>query len=338
MEVREKGSQYIIVPQGCLSFDGSDDYVTATSDYLTVANSYTASVTFRYRGTGSADKVYWTLFAKNDTGSGYDDNYHIWVASSSTDLFARMGSGTAGGISLDTNTAVGDGKWHTGTVVYNHSTKDFRLYVDGVSKVNKTVGANYTPATDTTHEFRLGEWKAYNNHFNGDICEFVFWSGTAFDSSEVNRIYNGITPTTPTVHYKFLDRENTTLTDSVNGIDGNIEGATWYERKIRCWNSRWDEDNYNVIMETFVDACDRNFLFRNVTPGAYRELYKILGKPTFIDTTYSSGNTLILEPIYGYGLSSLREKRTVAVRNISDTFVTPNKFGIKVEGIRLDID
>ena len=337
VDVTNQGSQYIIVPQGCLSFDGSDDYVTATSDYLTVANSYTASVTFRYRGTGSADKVYWTLFAKNDTGSGYDDNYHMWVASSSTDLFARMGSGTAGGINLDTNTAVGDGKWHTGTVVYNHSTKDFRLYVDGVSKVNKTVGANYTPSTDTTHEFRLGEWKAYNNHFNGDVCEFVFWSGTALNSNEVNQVYNGNIPTTPTVHYKFLDREDNTLTDDKDIIDGTIQGAIWYERKLQCWNTRWDEGNWNVTLETFLDARDRNYIFRNVTPGAIRELYNILGTPKYIDTTYTSSNTLIFEPISNYGLSSLRQRRTIGVKSISDTFIIHDKFGIKVEGMRLDI-
>jgi len=105
---------------------------------------------------------------------------------------------------------------------------------------------------------------------------------------------------------------------------------------IDCWGTRWDEDNWNVTIETFMGSGARNTLFSHVIPGAVRELYKVLGQPYYIDTTYNSGNTLILEPQHGYGLSGLRCKRTVAVKNISDTFLTRNKFGIKIECIRLD--
>ena len=106
---------------------------------------------------------------------------------------------------------------------------------------------------------------------------------------------------------------------------------------VECWCSRWDEGNWDVTIETFLGSSNRNNIFANVTPGAVRELYNILGTPNYIDTTYSSGNTLILEPQHGYGLSSLREKRTIGVKNISDTFLNPNYFGCKIEGMRLDI-
>ena len=105
---------------------------------------------------------------------------------------------------------------------------------------------------------------------------------------------------------------------------------------IDCWCTRWDEDNWGVTFETFLGSGARNFLFDNVTPQAVIELYNILGTPTNIDLTFESGNTLIVEPISNYGLSSLRQKRTIGVKNISDTFINKNYFGIKVEGLRLD--
>jgi len=100
---------------------------------------------------------------------------------------------------------------------------------------------------------------------------------------------------------------------------------------------RWDEGNWDVTVEMFLESSNRDTLFTYVTPGAVRELYNILGTPNYIDTTYNSGNTLILEPIYGYGLSGLREKRTIGVKNISDTFINKNHFNVKIEGFRLDV-
>jgi hypothetical protein len=100
---------------------------------------------------------------------------------------------------------------------------------------------------------------------------------------------------------------------------------------IDCWCSRWDESNYDVIFETFLESGNRNTLFNNVVPGAVRELYNILGTPYFIDTTYASGNTIIISPRDGYGVSGVREERIVAVKNISDHFINTKNFSVKME-------
>jgi len=110
------------------------------------------------------------------------------------------------------------------------------------------------------------------------------------------------------------------------------------ERYIECWCHRWDEGNWDLIIETSLTSGARNALFGNVVPGAYTELYNILGLPHYIDSTFTSSNTLIIEPISGFGLSSVAQKRTIAVKDISDSFLTRNKFLIKLEGIRIDID
>jgi len=106
---------------------------------------------------------------------------------------------------------------------------------------------------------------------------------------------------------------------------------------IQCWCTRFDEDNFSIVLETFLTSANRNLLFAHVVPGAYRELYNILGKPKFIDSTYSKENTLWLEPVSSYGLSSVRKSREVVCKNISDTFINPDYFSVKIEAVRLDV-
>ena len=106
---------------------------------------------------------------------------------------------------------------------------------------------------------------------------------------------------------------------------------------IQCWCTRFDEDNFSIVLETFLTSANRNLLFSHIVPGAQRELYNILGKPKFIDSTYSKENTLFLEPVSGYGLSSVRKSREVACKNASDTIITPDWFNVKLELVRLDV-
>jgi hypothetical protein len=96
--------------------------------------------------------------------------------------------------------------------------------------------------------------------------------------------------------------------------------------------SRWDEDNWGVVIETFCNASNRNIIFNHLVPGAVTEMYNILDTPTFFDLTYNSGNTLIFHPLDGTGISGLRDEATVIVDNISDTFINKDYFGIKIEG------
>jgi hypothetical protein len=98
--------------------------------------------------------------------------------------------------------------------------------------------------------------------------------------------------------------------------------------------SRWDEGNWDITIETFCDASNRNILFDHTVPGAVTEIYSILKTPTFIDLTYNSGNTLIFSPLDGTGISGLRDETTVLVKNISDTFINKDYFGIKIEGMK----
>jgi len=104
------------------------------------------------------------------------------------------------------------------------------------------------------------------------------------------------------------------------------------------WCSRWDEDNYSIIMEYIIESGSAEDIPNNIVPGAVTELYNILGTPYYQDTTYNSGNTLIFDPVVDFGLSSnLRVRRTIAVKNYSSRLLNDEIYLCKIEGFRLDI-
>jgi len=99
------------------------------------------------------------------------------------------------------------------------------------------------------------------------------------------------------------------------------------------WCTRWDEDNWRIIIEAIADKTTRDNIRNNIVPGAVAELYNILGKPQFVDTTYSSGNTITLLP--KRMLSNLRDEVTVAVKSYSETMIRWDMFRIKLECVKL---
>lgn len=105
---------------------------------------------------------------------------------------------------------------------------------------------------------------------------------------------------------------------------------------IECWATRFDEENYNIVIETFLGSANRNLLFSHIVPGAYRELFNVLGKPKVIDSTYQKQNTLWIECVSGYGLSGVRKSRECVCRSASDSFITPDYFNVKLELVRID--
>jgi len=159
----------------------------------------------------------------------------------------------------------------------------------------------------------------------------IFYSRTYISSNwvpEINDWSNLIT---------FYTAPDTAYYTEGNSLRIYVSCNNYPNNYIDCWCTRWDEGNWDVTFETFLGSGARDFLFSNVTPGAVRELYNILGTPRFIDTTYKSGNSIRIFPIAGTGLYNLREERIIAVKNISDSFITPDRFHIKVEGQRIDI-
>lgn len=323
MSMTDQGSQYIYVASGCLYFDGTSDYVTVSnSDYLSVGGSLAFGLWFKLDSNISQDGY---LLRK-----GSDWSFLYDLSDGEIDSHIGLNGDNANiSVSCDKN------KWQHIMTTWDGTTSV--VYMDG-DRINSTTGT--APIDQSGDDLYIGSRTTTENEIMGWLHDIRIYSGNALSDTDVKKIYNGINITDGLVgHWKFNDNNKTTATDTTSyDHDGTINGATSADRGIRCWNSRWDEGNWDMTVETFMDPCDRNYLMDNVTPGAVSELYNILGTPKYIDTTWRNRNTLIFEPISDYGLSSLRQRRKIGVRNITDSFITPEVYFLKIEGRRLDIE
>jgi len=340
MSVRNAGSMWIRVPQSTLEFNinGSDEYVQVShSDNLTIGTGdFSISVWVkRYDTESYTNRLVGKLNAHNS-----NNLYRLYMYNNQIRSMLKD-STSSYAYSADTVT---DTDWHHYVATFDRDggSTGQKLYIDGEEVEYDTQQSIRSGDIKSTEDLYIGcdFTTSRAGYLSGSMCGIQIWSGAALTADEVKQVYNGIDVQTANrvINYKFLEREGTTLEDSSNySNDGTIVGADWSDRDIRCWNTRFDEGNWDCTIETFLDPCDRNFIARNITPGAVKEMYNILGTPTYWDITYNSGNTLTFLPIGGTGLSGLRETRRIGIKNFSDTFITKDYLGIKIEGMRLDI-
>lgn len=328
MGVTNAGNMKISIPQGCLKFDGVDDWVY-------VPNIYSDLSATDPKGTISC----WINHTCTQTSYRGIIRFNlsrplIYLDSNSLKVYY---GGSTGFPTSDSYTnsynVIGFDAWHHIAFCWDSGNSTYELYCDG-ALLESGDSVNLPLFATTTID--IGQYSD-SNYISGLMSDVKIYN-TDMTSTQVTKLYNGVEPDSSSliVHLKMNDREGVVADDNTsNNYDGVISGALWTDRDIRCWGTRFQEGNWDVVLETFVDACDRNYLFDNVIPGAQAELYNILGTPTYKDTTYSSSNTIIISPIHGYGISSLRQKRTIAVKSISDTFINKDLFGIKIESVRL---
>ena len=103
--------------------------------------------------------------------------------------------------------------------------------------------------------------------------------------------------------------------------------------------SRFDQQDYSIILEAWLKKADLKLIRNHVMPGAVGELYNILGVPRFYDKTWTGDNTLRIRPNYSSNNSNsnmlyMRPERLIYVKNISDSPVKgPSGWlNIKIEG------
>jgi len=108
---------------------------------------------------------------------------------------------------------------------------------------------------------------------------------------------------------------------------------------IDCRCSRWDVQDYSVIVSTWVSKQDAQNLRSNIRPGAVGEQYKLYERPVYKDKTWSDKNTLRLYPTPSSNampnsrLKSMREETLIIVKNLVEHPITnTNWIEIKIEG------
>lgn len=355
MSIFNQGTVNIYVPASCLkygTFGGKGYSSTPVTDYINISGSMSMSMWVNPYDMGHVAPSTGRLFVKTQTLNGWG----LYISGQSTAnchyCFRASGGGdqegaiqqftpynSVGACADDKATQVKFNEWTHVMGTYDRTTKRQSIYINGVlasSNINVSGVSIYDG----------GSLYVASNHakcnISAQITDVRLWSGACLSPDEAFRVFNGldIKPNNLVVHYKMLEREGSSIYSATNIVSctGSIYRAEWNDRAIRCWCSRWDEGNWDGSFEFIMDPCDRNFIFPRVTPGAVRELYNILGTPEFIDTTYTSSNTLIVEPIAGCGVSSLRSRRVIGVKNISDNFLNKDTFVVKMDGYFLTPD
>jgi len=139
-------------------------------------------------------------------------------------------------------------------------------------------------------------------------------------------------------HYYFDDTEGITFGEYIPNLGDLLiyYNSLMDEDYIDCNCSRWDVNDYSIIVETVLDKNKIQTLNDNIVPGAVGELYSILGKPNYYDKTWDDKNTLKLVPNVNNDstLKSMREEKIIYVKNImyhpiGDT----NHVNVKIEGL-----
>lgn len=110
---------------------------------------------------------------------------------------------------------------------------------------------------------------------------------------------------------------------------------------LDCRCSRWDVDNYSVVVETWLKKTDVQALRNYTTPGAVGELFKIIDRPVYYDKTWEGLNTLRLFPtpssqhMSHSNLLNMRNNTLIYVKNVTTSPVPNSDWSyVKIEGFQ----
>ena len=322
-----KTGNLLISLYNALYLDGLDDYIEFSSphDFSTnVQGGYSIWFKNKYLPNDANKRIVNPGTARLDLNlEKSTGKLFIWFVDSSA----------AGHLVWKSTRSYVDEMWHN--VIVNKTQTRIEVYVDGELQ-------GYFNTTNVTYDTSSGYIGFDGTQFwNGYVSDFKVFS-TSLLQTEINRVYYNkyYVPSSTVLWYNVNAIDGTSLKDSVNSHNPILNGNTTLTTgdSIDCWASRFDIDNYNITIETILSPGDRNDLFKNITPGAVRELYNILGTPYFIDSTYSSGNTINVDPIGN--LADIVNSYKIAIKSISDTPIgAGNKlFSVKIEGTRIDLE
>lgn len=115
-------------------------------------------------------------------------------------------------------------------------------------------------------------------------------------------------------------------------LDIYVSGSKASGNAVRVWCNDWKDSKWEVTIELTTTWDNRNDLFDNTIPGFVSERDMGLGNRTFVDTTYSSGNSLILSPVSGCGLYDMYDEVSIVVRSIEDNPLNSTNVVVKITG------
>ena len=256
------------------SFDGVSSNISINNSATFSFTSYTISLWFKYNGAGTAGKSIWSLISKNSNGNGFDDQFHIWVASVDKTTGGRVGNGS-NEFYVAAMPAVDNGTWHQSSLVFDNPNDLVKLYLDGVliSSV-----ANTSNPFNNSSPIKIGFWEAFSNFFNGVIDEVKIYN-TALTAAQVQSEYNASNIGLIN-YYPFSGNAN----DAVGTLNGTVNGATLTTDRFGSANSAYSFDGVN-------DFIGLNESFNGFTQLTVSAWYKVTGTSSDFQAIVSSDNS-----------------------------------------------
>ena len=154
--------------------------------------------------------------------------------------------------------------------------------------------------------------------------------------------------------YYFSDVDGINFTALPIGIHGDL--LIYYSSMVNpyfidCWCTRWDQTDWTLVIETFLEKDDIQLLLDNSLPGAVGELWYILGSKVHYDKSWEGRNTIkfvptssnryrsITQSFEGYNKSNLvnmRDDTIVYVKNIITNPIEGDSgiMNVKIEAVK----
>lgn len=200
-----------------MSFDGTDDYLTASHN--TNLNTLPLTVELWTKGanpTGTAPMV--SKYANS--------SFNGWALNMTTGGLVQgfyFNSGANFSYDVRSNSAITDGNWHH--VAYILDNTGSYLYIDGV--LNQSTGWTGTPtAATTTQALQFGQMTGYSGIYNGQMEEVRIWNVALTQSQIRENMHLTLSGgESGLVGYWQFNEESGDAIDVVNGNNGTLQGG-----------------------------------------------------------------------------------------------------------------
>jgi hypothetical protein len=187
------GASYSSSNQGCITFDGIDEYI-ALDNNVAFANNAISNYSFSVWISptnlinSSNSNIYMIFEAQNTLGGGLTDNY-LQITPSTLGKMSFSTFNPPGNDLLTTTNVWEANKWYNITCTYNFTTFTKSIYVNGILENSNTAVSYF----NTRHFFNL---LAYSNptkqwFFPGRLGNFMLYTKT-LTATEVLQNYNAM--------------------------------------------------------------------------------------------------------------------------------------------------
>jgi len=294
---------------------GVDDTVLGNAEY----EDLKAAVSYEIDGTSGGETMAWSM-----TGTS---QRMVMIAATWQEVTVAPGKTLPVISNISGATASGSASATISAFVDDGSGNVWFYWQQGDAPASPTISSNWSNCVSLTGEKVSGNYVTTN--LTG-LNEDTSYSFSAFISSATNGAGQDWFNSTDTF------RTIIGVGDIYTGgstYDITISGITC---SINCGCSRWDIQNYNMVIETWLKKADLDNLRDSVKPGAFGTLYTILGRPHFYDKTWSASNTLRIIPVDCVSnINLMRSEKTMIIKNITEHPIAGASgwIEIKLEGV-----